>query len=137
LLRKDLILRQLEEFGKALAQILLYKKQKEYDKFEEEITLVLKKYSSLELTILENLNTPDFTTQVILNESISFEQKKIIASVLFEKMLYYEELGLEDNSKELADKCFKFYTWLYANQTENEFNMEVHYRLELLKNMRF
>jgi uncharacterized protein with von Willebrand factor type A (vWA) domain len=135
LLRKDLILRQLEEFGKALAQILLYKKQKEYDKFEEEITLVLKKYSSLELTILENLNTPDFTTQVILNESISFEQKKIIASVLFEKMLYYEELGLEDNNKELVDKCFKFYTWLYTNQTENEFNMEVHYRLELLKKL--
>ena len=135
MLRKDLIMRQMEEFGKALALILLHKKQQDYEKFEEEIALAAKKYSTLELKPIENLNTTDFSKQIIHNESISFEHKKIIASVLFEKMLYYDELGLEENRNDLTTKCFHLYTYLYTNQTENEFNMEVHYRLELLKKL--
>lgn len=125
----------MEEFGKALALILLHKKQQDYEKFEEEIALAAKKYSTLELKPIENLSTTDFNGQIVHNESISFEHKKIIASVLFEKMLYYDELGLEENRNDLTTKCFHLYTYLYANQTENEFNMEVHYRLELLKKL--
>ena len=53
----------------------------------------LKEFSEHEITLLELQSKEEFETSIILNKTLSFEKKKIIARLLFEKMLSYEERG--------------------------------------------
>ena len=54
MLKKDYFLRKLEEFGKALATLLALKRDGEWEKFEKEIAEATEKFTSLELSTIEN-----------------------------------------------------------------------------------
>lgn len=134
MLRKDLIMRQFEEFGKVLSQILGFKREKDWEKFEKEVQKAFNQFTSLELEYIELLNESDFETEVIKHPTLSFEQKKIMAALLFEKMNYYLEQN-RDEYQALKSKCIKLYSHIRDNFTQNQFDMDVHYKLEFLKNL--
>lgn len=134
MLRKDLIMRQFEEFGKVLSQILGFKRERDWEKFEKEVQKAFNQFTSLELEHIECLNESDFETEIINHPTLSFEQKKIMAALLFEKMNYYLEQNREEY-QELKSKCIKLYSHIRDNFTQNQFDMDVHYKLEFLKSI--
>jgi hypothetical protein len=133
MLRKDFIERQFEEFGKVLALILGYKKNNSWEEFEQEIARAAKKFTSFEMEHVENLNGDVFDAEIIGDKSLLYDQRKILANLLFEKMNYYLEKGNDEKFRNLKGKCFKLYRFLETNHTQNEFDLDVHYKLEMLK----
>ncbi|MES2681740.1 MAG: hypothetical protein V4635_17730 [Bacteroidota bacterium] len=135
MLRKDFILRQFEEFGKVLALILGFKNNKDWEKFEKEVADAAKKFTSLDISHVENLSDAAFESDVIDSETLNQEQKTILASLLFEKMNYYITIGNQEMYRRLKTRCFDLYSYVRENSTENEFNLDVHYKLEFLGKM--
>ncbi len=135
MLRKDYIVRQFEEFGKVLAAILGYKNASDWEKFEKEIADAAGKYTGLNILEIEMLDEPGFIKNVVGNEELNQEQKTILARLLFEKMLYFIELKEFDKSHQLKHKCLTLYKHLKDNATENEYNLDVHYKIEFLNKM--
>ena len=133
MLRKDLLVRQLEEFGKVMAVILGFKKQNDWDKFEKEIHDAALKFTSLEINDVEKLDEVEFENQVLNSPTLLLDQKKILADLLFEKLNFYAEKNEEENYLALKAKCLKLYQHIQNNHTDNEFDMNVYYKLEILK----
>ncbi|MGZ3919247.1 MAG: hypothetical protein ACXVNM_01255 [Bacteroidia bacterium] len=136
MLRKDLLMRQFEEFGKVLALILGYKKQNDFEKFEKEMEEAVKKFTPFELQTIECLSINDFDKEVLNNKSLLPEQFKILGDLLFEKMKYYAEQGEEEKVEGLKEKCILLFRKFSENLTHNEFNLDVHYKLEFLSRMK-
>jgi hypothetical protein len=133
MLRKDLLVRQLEEFGKVMAVILGFKKQNDWDKFEKEIQEASIKFTGLEIKNIENLTVTDFEKEVLNHPTLLLDQKKILADLLFEKLNFYAQNNNEEKYQSLKTKCLALYEHIQNNHTENEFDMNVYYKLEILK----
>lgn len=133
MLRKDFIIRQIEEFGKVLALIIGYKKQNEWTKFEEEIKNAILKFSSLEMNEIENLNIDFFVSEIVNREGLSLDQKKIIANLMYEKLYFYLFKNENESYSKLKAKCLLLYLHLNENCTTNEFDLDVHYKLSMLQ----
>jgi hypothetical protein len=133
MLRKDFIIRQIEEFGKVLALIIGFKKQNEWTKFEEEIKNAIQKFTSLEMNEIENLNVDFFVSEIINREGLSLDQKKIIANLMYEKLYFYLFKNENENYSQLKAKCLLLYLHLNENCTTNEFDLDVHYKLSMLQ----
>ena len=110
-----------------------FKKNQDWEKFEEEISAALQKFTSLEITQVEQFNDEDFIVKVINSESLTMEQKKILATLLFEKMNYYLSLEKSEDFLKLKGRCFNLYAHIRDNFTENEFDLDVHYKIEYLR----
>lgn len=133
MLKKDLLVRQLEEFGKVMAIILGAKKQKDWDKFEKKIYDATIKFTNLEINTVENLDDIDFEKQILNHPTLNQDQKKILADLLFEKLNFYAEKNDEEKYISLKAKCLKLFEHIQNNHTDNEFDMNVYYKLEILK----
>ncbi len=133
MLRKDYIINQFEEFGKVLALILSFKRQKDWESFEKEIKNAASKYTPYEIIQLEDMNDTEFDEQLLQSTELSQAQKKIVASLLFEKMNYYSEINNEEKQRNTHAKCLKLYEHINSNFTNNEFDLDVHYKLDFLK----
>ena len=133
MLRKDFIIRQIEDFGKVLALIIGFKKQNEWTKFEEEIKNAIQKFSSLEMNEIENLNIDFFVSEIVNREGLSLDQKKIIANLMYEKLYFYLFKNENENYSQLKAKCLLLYLHLNENCTTNEFDLDVHYKLSMLQ----
>jgi hypothetical protein len=135
MLRKDLILRQFEEFGKVFALILSFKKNQDWDNFEKEAREAMRTFTQLDISVVEQLPPEKFMNEIVEPPTLSFEKKKIVAQLLFEKMDYYGTACQYDKYTELKNKCIAIYQHLAGNLTENEYDMDVHYKLEFLKKL--
>ncbi|MEO6301943.1 MAG: hypothetical protein ABIP51_02105 [Bacteroidia bacterium] len=133
MLKKDYLGRQFEEFGKVMAVILGFKKLQDWDKFEKEIADASKKFTSLEINHLESFTNEGFEKEILTHPTLTQAQKKILADLLFEKLNFYAAQNNETNYQKLKEKCLSIYTHIQNDQTENEFDMNVHYKLEILK----
>ncbi len=133
MLKKDYLGRQFEEFGKVMAVILGFKKLQDWDNFEKEISDASAKFTSLEIDHIERLDATAFENEVLNRRTLTQDQKKILADLLFEKLNFYAAKNDELNYGKLKEKCLSIYTFLQNDLTENEFDMNVHYKLEMLK----
>lgn len=133
MLRKDYILRQFEEFGKVMAVILSFKKENDWERFEKEIREAVLRFTSMEISYVENLNEENFEKEILKRPGFSSEQQKILADLLFEKLNYYLSKNETDNYLDLRHKCFRLYQYISEHFTQNEFNLDVYYKLEFLK----
>ncbi|MDX2174830.1 MAG: hypothetical protein SFY56_17130 [Bacteroidota bacterium] len=135
MLKKDFIVRQLEEFGKVMAVIFGLKKDKDWHTYQNEINNAALKFTSFGLDYVESLNQTDFEKEILNHSTLTPEQHHILADLLFEKLNYY--LSIEDaiKSEDLKQKCKKLYLLLQNNQTQNEFNLDIHYKLTFLSNL--
>ena len=132
MLKKDYLVRQLEEFGKVLAVIMGLKKQNDWDKIEKEIYDATQKFTSLEINHVEGLDAAGFETEILNHPALSPDQQKILADLLYEKLHYY--LIKEDNERalKLKERCTSLYKHIQDNFTQNEFNLDVYYKLIFL-----
>ena len=126
-------MRQFEEFGKVMAVILGFKKQNNWGKFKEEINDAGKKFTSFEISYIESLSPSAFEKEILINAKLNPDQIKILADLLFEKMFYYDLKEENIQSADLKTKCILLYEKFTSEMTQNEFNLEVHYRLSELK----
>ena len=133
--KKDYIQRQFEEFGRVLALILGSKKEQDWEKFENEIEEATRKFTSLEIGHVEKLSDEEFNQDVLDRTDLSQDQKKILAQLLFEKLELYLSNGDVENFERLREKCYALYSHLKENFTTNEFDLDVHYKVEILRNM--
>jgi hypothetical protein len=133
-LRKDYIQRQFEEFGKVMAVILSFKRDNDWEKFDEEISMALQKFTQLEMNYVETLNEADFNHKVLIDSKLLPNQKRIIADLLFEKLNLYLAKNEKENYFNLKQKCIFLYTFIQENFTQNEFDLDVHYKLSFLNN---
>lgn len=131
MLRKDYIQRQFEEFGKVMAILLSLKRNKDWDNFEKELSEISKRFTPFDIETLERLSETDFQSE-LQSAKLSFGQKKMLASLLFEKLDAYLEKGETENYPALKARCVYLYHNLASDLTQNEYDLEVHYRLGLL-----
>lgn len=134
-LRKDFIQRQLEEFGKVLAVLLGQKRDGDWPAFERELNAAAQKYSGLELKVVESMGDEDFEVKVLQRPGLELDQKKILARLLFERLeqLLQDERG--EQAEKLKQRCLQLYTHIQDNFTENEFDLDVHYKIAALRQM--
>lgn len=127
--RRDYIQKQLEEFGIFLTKLATHKASKRYQDFETEIDAAAKTYIGKALKEVEA-----FDEQQLISFSLGLEssQKKILARLFFERMQLCDELGQDANATVFATKSFLVYQMLNNDQTATEFDLDVHYKLELL-----
>jgi len=131
--RKDFLQRQFEEFGKVLASLLSLKKSKAWEEFEKQAEEASKKFTTFELKELESHTASDFKNKVINTPNLSYDQKKILASLLFEKMKVYEELVMQEKYLSVREKSLILYDHLANELMQSEYDLEVNYRLKFLK----
>lgn len=131
--RKDYIQRQFEEFGKVLANLLQLKRQKSWEEFEKEMSTAFLTFAALNDEDLEVANLESFKSDFLFSEKLSFQQKKFVANLLFEKMNYNLERNNESTYRDLRKKCQLLYEKLKSDQTENEFDLDIHYKLKQLE----
>src|SRR4051812_48390744 len=91
------------------------------------------KFTSLELAAVEKLDENEFAHQILNHPTLTQDQLKILADLLFERMNFHAIKNDEENYKILKLKCFALYTHIQNNFSENEFDMNVYYKLEMLK----
>lgn len=133
MLRKDYLIKQIEEFGRALAIIHSHKREQNYEAYEQETAMVFKKFSEKDLSEVEYLIMSEFESEIVLDNTLDLPKKKIIAHLLFEKMNYYIEKGDLNSALHLKAKCLLLYEFILNNLTDNEYDLDVHYKLSYLK----
>ncbi len=133
MIRKDFLDRHLEEFGKVVARLRSLIMKKETEKFEEELQEAFSKYTSVKLQTLQDLSDNDFEMQIVRNTSLLSDEKKKIADLLFEKLHVTMELNNTDADPALKRKCFLLYKEIIENGTQNEYNLDVHYKIKYLE----
>lgn len=135
MLKKDYILRQFEEFGKVMAVILGFKHKSEWDKFEEEIEKAVKQFTSLELKEITPLSVTEFEKVIATSTHLTSDQIKILADLLFEQTFDPSNRINEDKQNALLNKSLFLYKRYKNELTLNDFNLEVHYRIDLISKM--
>ncbi|MBL7917420.1 MAG: hypothetical protein JNM96_03425 [Bacteroidia bacterium] len=132
MLRKDYIMRQFEEFGIVIGAILGLKRNKEWEKFELEIDKAVKLFTSLELTELKELQLSEFEKLIHASSQLKPDQIKALADLLYEQSFAEQEKNNTKQAVDLLEKSLLLYT-IYKNElTSNQFNLETHYRIELI-----
>ena len=132
--KKDYLQRQFEEFGKVLAVILGLKLDKDWDKFEKELQQAALKFTSLQIDAVEQLSDEEFE-DLMSGDRLKQDEKKILATLLFEKLNFYMAKGESQKYERLKDRCLKLYLNLHNNFTSNEFDLDVHYKIEVLSKL--
>jgi hypothetical protein len=135
MLRRDYLQRQFEEFGKALALILAYKKRAEWEKFEKEINDAAQKFAFTEMASIEGMSVEHFISDVLESKKLEMDQKKILGKLLFEKLEFYMSRADSDKTNNTRTKCILLYQHLFDNLTGNEYDLDVHYKLGILKKL--
>ncbi len=132
MLRKDYIMRQFEEFGIVIGAILGLKRNKEWEKFELEIEKAVKQFTSLELAELKNLSLEAFEKIIQSSPQLKPDQIKALADLLYEQSFAEQEKNNNSQTTDLLQKSLMLYKIYKGELTSNQFNLETHYRIELI-----
>lgn len=133
--RKDYMVRQLEEFGKVLAAIISFRKNRDRFSAEKEIQQAVSRFTGLELEFVKSLSLEEMNHYLSHSVSLNQDQLKILADLLFEDYFIHSS----DVSAEIEVACLNKILALYEmhqNQlTQNEFNLEVHYKIGTVRKL--
>lgn len=133
--KKDYLQRQFESFGKVIAALFGLRKEKNYADYEKEYVAIFLKFTSLSPEKIEKLDLGQFVSELEGMNQYSQDQFKMLADLLYEKLNFYIETAADKQAENLQKKCLYLYEFLQNNHTENEFNLEIHYRLNLLRTL--
>ena len=133
--KKDYLQRQFEEFGMVMAVLFGLRKNKDHEKYSREFALIFEKYTDLISDEFETLTQQYFLKQVSAHFGSNTEKLHVLADLLYEKLNYYLETDEIEKAKTLHLKCTYLYTLLQENLSENEFNLDIHYRLNVLEKL--
>lgn len=134
MLRRDYLVKQLEEFGKAMALLLGLKRDGRMPEFEEELKRLTTKYTGLEISYVEGMPENDLLRILTEDKKLNDEQLKMLADLLYEKAGTYMDESNETSAMSCYRRVLQLYTFLQANATI-PYSLEVHYRVKLLQQM--
>ncbi len=136
MLKRDYLIKQLEEFGKVLALIIGFKNKQEPDEMERLINEAVSKFTNTEIEFVEELNTEQIVQLLTDKEKLNDEQLKIIADLLFEKAAYYQLLNpvKEQEAINCYKKALHIYLFLKNNATL-AYSLDTHYKIEIIEKM--
>lgn len=95
----------------------------------------MKQFTSLEIKEVQLLDQQHFEQIINGNADLKPDQIKILADLLYEQSFAEKERSDEKAQLELFKKCLFLYKRYKNELTANEFNLEVHYRIELLSKL--
>jgi hypothetical protein len=137
MLKRDYLIKQLEEFGKILGQILGLKKEGNLSQLNDMIREASQKYAATEIGFAETISDELLLATLIDEKRLTDEQLKMLGDLLFEKAEYYLAYNSpEAQSLNCYKKSYLIYSFLKEHATIN-FSLDMHYKLELLAKMGF
>lgn len=134
--RKDYLQRQFESFGKVLAALMGLRKNKDIETHEKELFSAFITYTQFKPEQIEAWSQEEFVKNLNLESTLSSAQLRMLADLIYEKLQLYLETGEEKKAKNLGLKCSHLYTLIQEDLTQNEFNLEAHYRLSVLETLK-
>lgn len=132
MMRRDYIVKNIEEFGRVLSEMLRLRKNRRLNDLEDQIRKASMQFTAFEIDHVEEMSEDDYRKEVIERADMTYVRKRMLADLLFERMHYYLLSGEDEKSANAAWKSYQLYNDLHLNGT-NAFDLEVHYRLEYLK----
>lgn len=132
--KRDLILRQFEEFGKFLATILGYKQKENYVEVSNLINEGALKYVGISIEDIENLDEENLIFFLTQEKKLTDEQLKMLADLLYEKGI--NDLNAFLNQDVTSQSYFKKAQLLYDFVNKNAtlpYSLDTHYKLEAIK----
>lgn len=131
--RKDYMVRQIEEFGKVLAALMNLRKNNDLPVFEKEIREALSRFTGMELSFVKSLTHDELRHYLSHSVQLHNDQLKILADLLWEDFLANE--AQFEAEKEQLLKILSLYEMYQHALTQNEFNLEVHYKMSTIRNL--
>ena len=133
--RKDLLVRQFEEFGKFLAVVFGLKKDDKWPELEELINTSAFKYTNIEIEEAEKLEDADLIEILTKKYSLKEPNLKMLADLLYEKGIGYSKQFKEEEANNNFEKAFVIYEYIQANSLEIDFSLDMHFKLTSLKQL--
>lgn len=131
--KKDYIQRQFEEFGKVMAVILGFKKNKDWALFEFEIDKAMSTFTPFEIKDIIEKNEESFKLLIGESGHLKSDQIKILADLLYERSFISDKNDEDEERIGLLKKAYFLYDLFSNSLTANDYNVEVRYRLDLIK----
>jgi len=133
MLRKDFIVRQLEEFGKVMASVISFRKNKDWENWNEQIQQAVNRFTGMEIHDIEMMSDADFKLLITEAKHLSNDQVKILADLLYERFLGKKDLNETEKNSSLLLKAECLYKAHQNSSTQNEYNLDVHYKLQMIQ----
>lgn len=133
MLKKDFLLRQFEEFGKVMAVILGLKKNAEWEPFEMEIDKAVRTYTPFEIKELIEKDEISFEALIKSANHLKSDQIRFLADLLYERSFVSGNKANENEMIDLLKKSLFLYELFSNALTVNDYNVEVRYRMELIR----
>jgi len=134
--KRDLLMRQFEEFGKFLATIMGYKQQQDFMEVSKLISEGALKYIGVSIKEVEELEPENLISSLTQEKKLSDEQLKMLADLLYENGVNNLNSNLNSNSFTLINfaKAQMLYNFLNLNGTL-PYSLDSHYKLEAIKDI--
>jgi hypothetical protein len=134
--KRDLLLRQFEEFGKFLATILGYKQQQDFIEVSKLISEGALKYIGVSIKEIEELKTENLISSLTQEKKLSDEQLKMLADLLYENGINNLNSDLNSDSNTLMNftKAQMLYSFVNLNGTL-PYSLDTHYKLKAIKDI--
>jgi hypothetical protein len=132
MIKRDYIVRNLEEFGRVLSELLRLRRTKDLEHLQDQIRKAAMQFTAFEIDHVEEMTQDEYRLQVLERADMTPIRKRMLADLLFERMHYYLLSDEDEKSANAAWKCYQLYNDLFVNSSA-DFDLEVHYRLEYLK----
>lgn len=132
--RKDLLMRQFEEFSKFLALLLRLKNEGTPSEVNDLLCEGTLKYTGLTLKEIEELDNITFIDYLTDSKKLSDEQLKMLADLLYEKGLNDLSLNRDNADNSSFIKANKLYQFINERATL-PYSLDTHYKLEALKEL--
>ena len=135
MIRKDYLMRQFEEFGKFLGIVFALKNDRNWKEIETVIKNSSKKFTSVEINEVEKLNDADLLSHLIETHHLKDDQLKMLGDLLYEKGISLAHQFNESASNNSLKKSLLVFTWLKSNSLEIDFSLDMHFKINSLKQM--
>ncbi len=135
MLRKDLIVRQFEEFGKFLAILFGMKSEYKWLELEELVNESSQKYTSLEINGVEKLNNDSLIQYLTEEKQLKEAQLKMLGDLLYEKGIAYTKLFKEEEGRNAFVKAQLIFTHIKNNSLEIDFSLDMHFKMEAIEQL--
>lgn len=133
--KKDYLQRQFEDFGKVMAVLFGLRKGKDHENYTKELNLAFEEYTTFYSKELETMSLETFQDQVESQFGTKPDGVKLLADLLYEQLHFTLEMEENEKARNLHAKCKYLYTWLHKHLSENEFHLDIHYRLSVLNTL--
>ena len=134
--KRDLLMRQFEEFGKFLATILGYKQQQDFIEVSKLISEGALKYIGVSIKEVEELEPENLISSLTQEKKLTDEQLKMLADLLYENGVNNLNGDLNSDSNTLINftKAQMLYNFVNLNGTL-PYSLDTHYKLEAIKDI--